>query len=46
MTETDARREGVKNLRGFIEEWRTLTGAWDPEAVVWVAEFHVELSNG
>ena len=44
MTETDARREGVKTLRGFIEERRTLTGAWDPDVVVWGAEFHVELS--
>jgi hypothetical protein len=34
MTEADARREGVKTLRDFIEEWRTLTGTWDPDAVV------------
>lgn len=46
MTDADARREGADSLPGFIEEWKSLTGAWDPEAVVWVAEFHLEPSDG
>ena len=42
MTEDDALKEGAKTLGEFIKEWETLSGSWDPEAVVWVAEFHLE----
>ncbi len=42
MTEGDAAREGAESLAAFRDEWETLSGAWKPEEVVWVVEFHLE----
>lgn len=42
MTEGDAAKEGTESLDDFIKEGETLSGSWNPEAVVWVAEFHLD----
>ncbi len=46
MTEEDATREGSKSLSDYARDWIALYGGWDPEARVWVAEFHLEPSAG
>lgn len=46
MTDGDAVKEGTNNLHAYTEEWKTLTGSWNPDEVVWVIEFHLEATGG
>jgi hypothetical protein len=46
MTEDDASREGSPTLRDYARDWIALYGAWNPDDLVWVVEFHLEVPNG
>jgi hypothetical protein len=46
MTDEDAVKEGANSLQAYAEEWKTLTGSWNPDEVVWVVEFHLEATGG
>jgi len=49
ITDADAKAEGMRGIREFIEFWKSIHRAWDPTLWVWVLWFkkieHEELQN-
>jgi hypothetical protein len=45
VTEEGARREGFGNRAEFLDYWRGLYGAADPEQAVWVVRFELVVGS-
>lgn len=46
ISEADARAEGGYTIEAYRRKWIEISGAWDPEQLVWVVDFEVLRRSG